>query len=231
MRKLRRYALTLLATTSLVTIVLLVTGWDSALADKVQSVLVANTASDPVPVNGSVAVSNLPATQPVSGSVSVSNLPATQPVSGTVNVGNFPSSQAVSGSVSPAAPDAPVVLRGELPASPGSSASFQLFNDRNGATTQPHRIAVGSITVSTQSGTAASGIYINLRGTDCHGNGLAGIADLTVHGDSTEHLDFPVPEVIPIAGNAPFCVVADVLNGNLLGGGELVIRVVGYEVS
>lgn len=34
-----------------------------------------------LPVSGTVAVSNFPATQPVSGSVAVSNLPATQPVS------------------------------------------------------------------------------------------------------------------------------------------------------
>jgi hypothetical protein len=61
------------------------------------------------------------------------------------------------------------------------------------------------------------------------GIGLAGIADLTVYGDSTEHLDFPVPEIIPVAGNAPFCVVAEVLNGNELGGGNLTIRLVGYE--
>ena len=220
MRKARKYALTLLATTSLVTVVLLVTGWDSAAADKISSVFVANTAADPVPVSGNVSVN---------GSVSVSNLPATQPVSGSVNVGNFPSSQTVDGSVSPAAPAAPVLLRGELSANPGSSETIQLFNDRNGATTQPHRIAMGSITVTTQGGTAGSDVYVDLRASDCHGNGLAGIADLTVHGDSTEHLDFPVPELIPVAGNAPFCVLADVLNGNELGGGNLVIRVVGYE--
>ena len=220
MRKVRKYALTLLATASLVTVVLLVTGWDSAAADKVSSVFVTNTPTDPVPVSGSVAVS---------GSVSVSNLPATQPVSGTVDVGNFPSSQTVTGSVSPAAPTTPVLLRGELSANPGPSETFQLFNDRNGATTQPHRIAMGSITVTTQGGTATSGIYVDLRATDCHGNGLAGIADLTVHGDSTEHVDFPVPEMIPVAGNAPFCVLADVLNGNELGGGNLFIQVVGYE--
>lgn len=42
--------------------------------------------SVPLTVGGSVAVSNLPATQPVSGTVAVSNLPATQPVSGTVAI-------------------------------------------------------------------------------------------------------------------------------------------------
>lgn len=54
---------------------------------------VKNDTGNPVPisdaggsltVDGSVSVSNFPATQPVSGSVSVSNLPTTQAVSGTV---------------------------------------------------------------------------------------------------------------------------------------------------
>jgi len=44
---------------------------------------VTNSSGSPIPVSGSVSVSNLPATQPISGSVSVSNFPATQPVSGT----------------------------------------------------------------------------------------------------------------------------------------------------
>ena len=50
-------------------------------------------------VAGTVAVSNLPATQPVSGAVAVSNFPATQPISGGVSVSNFPASQAVTGAV------------------------------------------------------------------------------------------------------------------------------------
>lgn len=43
------------------------------------------------PISGTVAVSNLPATQ----NVDVLNFPATQPVSGTVAVGNFPATQNV----------------------------------------------------------------------------------------------------------------------------------------
>lgn len=42
---------------------------------------VKNDAGSPIPISGSVNVSNLPATQPVSGTVSVSNFPATQPIS------------------------------------------------------------------------------------------------------------------------------------------------------
>lgn len=42
---------------------------------------IANDSGNPLPISGTVSISNLPATQPISGSVSVSNLPATQPVS------------------------------------------------------------------------------------------------------------------------------------------------------
>jgi hypothetical protein len=52
-----------------------------------------------VPVSGTVAINNFPATQPVSGSVSVTNLPATQPISGSVDISNFPATQPISGSV------------------------------------------------------------------------------------------------------------------------------------
>ena len=72
---------------------------------------VKNDSGNPLPVSGTVAVSNFPATQPVSGTVSVGNFPATQevtgtfwqatqPVSGSVSVSNFPATQPVSGSVS-----------------------------------------------------------------------------------------------------------------------------------
>ena len=69
------------------------------------TVVVANTSANPVPVSGAVAISNLPAVQAVSGSVAVSNLPAVQPVSGSVSVAgsvavsNLPAVQPVSGSV------------------------------------------------------------------------------------------------------------------------------------
>jgi len=76
---------------------------------------VKNDTGNPLPVTGSIAVSNFPAIQPVSGTVSVgnfpavqsvtgsvgvTNFPATQTVDGTVNVGNFPATQPISGSVS-----------------------------------------------------------------------------------------------------------------------------------
>lgn len=46
-----------------------------------------NDTGNPIPVSGTVAVSNFPTTQ---GEVSVSNFPTTQAVSGTVNIGTMP---------------------------------------------------------------------------------------------------------------------------------------------
>jgi hypothetical protein len=51
-----------------------------------QPVTVTNTSASPVPVNGTVDVGNLPATQAVTGTVNVGNLPATQAVTGSVTI-------------------------------------------------------------------------------------------------------------------------------------------------
>ncbi len=66
-----------------------------------QQVLVVNAPASPIPITGTVSVSNTPANQNVTVTnttsaavpVQVTNLPATQPVSGTVNVGNLPAVQ------------------------------------------------------------------------------------------------------------------------------------------
>ena len=70
MKGLRKYAMTLLATASLVTIVLLVTGWGSAMAAQVQNVVVTNTASQPVPVQ---ATETVPVHEQGTASVNVAN--------------------------------------------------------------------------------------------------------------------------------------------------------------
>ena len=87
------------------------------------NVLVVNSANQPVPtsaqgtttVGGTVAVSNLPATQAVSGSVAVNNFPTSQ----DVTVGNFPATQSVSVSGTPTvtvgnAPSSPVPVREDI---------------------------------------------------------------------------------------------------------------------
>jgi hypothetical protein len=58
--------------------------------------------ANPLPVGGTVAVSNFPASQTIAGTVAVSNFPAfptTQDVAGTVDVGNFPATQPISGTI------------------------------------------------------------------------------------------------------------------------------------
>lgn len=89
------------------------------------SVEVSNDSGNPLPVSGSVSVSNLPATQPVSGSVSVSNFPANQVVSGTVTANvTFPTTQAVSGSVSVSnLPATQAISAAALPLPSGASTS------------------------------------------------------------------------------------------------------------
>lgn len=52
-------------------------------SDQTSIPVIANQGVSPYNVAGSVAVTNLPATQPVSGAVSVSNFPASQAVTGT----------------------------------------------------------------------------------------------------------------------------------------------------
>ena len=84
MQKLRKWSATLVATTALVTIVLLVTGWGSAFAGGVSSILVANDASHPVPVAIS---STVPVHEQGTAAVNVTNS-APVPVSGTVTLSN-----------------------------------------------------------------------------------------------------------------------------------------------
>jgi hypothetical protein len=171
----------------------------SAIAAQITSVFVTNTADHPVPVTGSVNIANLPSSQNVNGTVSIS------------------------GGIAPAAPARPVVLRGELQQ---GSTQIALFDDQTGDTRLLSKVAIGSVTVTTEG--PASSIYVNLRATDCGANGLGGIQNISTHGDYTEHLAFPVPLVAPVVGSAPFCVVADVLNA---GTDNVFVQVVGYYVT
>jgi hypothetical protein len=63
-----------------------VVGTATGAVTQFQMVVIKNTAAEPIPVVGTVSVSNTPTNQ----NVTVSNFPTTQPVSGTVSVGNFP---------------------------------------------------------------------------------------------------------------------------------------------
>jgi hypothetical protein len=74
-KRLWRYGVTLAMTTSLVTIVLLVTGWGSAMAAQITNVLVSNTSANPVPVQ---AVGTLPVHEQGTANVAVSGVVATK---------------------------------------------------------------------------------------------------------------------------------------------------------
>lgn len=78
MSRARRYATTLVAATSLVAFILLVTGWGAAAAASISKVIISNTASHPVPV-----------VQHGTASVNVANSP-------TVTIAGTPSVQVVS---------------------------------------------------------------------------------------------------------------------------------------
>jgi hypothetical protein len=113
MSKVRRWGLTVLTMASVATLVLLVTGWGSAMASSVSSVLVTNTASNPAQVHeagtANVHVTNTDAN---------GNIKVAEQGTPSVNVQNFPSSQTVSGSVSvdnlPAAPTTDLITDGEV---------------------------------------------------------------------------------------------------------------------
>jgi len=101
-----RWGLTVLTMASVGTLVLLVTGWGSAVAAQVQSVIVANTATDPaqvheagtamVNVTNADANGNIKVAEQGTPNVNVQNFPSSQTVNGSVGVSNFPDAPATS---------------------------------------------------------------------------------------------------------------------------------------
>lgn len=90
----------------------------------VGAVEIVNDVGNPIPVSGSVGVSNFPATQPVTGTFWQATQPvsgtfwqATQPVSGSVSVGNFPATQPVSIAAMPSTPVTGTFFQGTQPVS------------------------------------------------------------------------------------------------------------------
>lgn len=92
MSKFRRWGLSALTMASVATLVLLVTGWGSAMAASVSSVIVANPASNPaqVHVTNTDANGNVKVAEQGTPNVNVQNFPSSQTVSGSVSVSNFP---------------------------------------------------------------------------------------------------------------------------------------------
>lgn len=100
---------------------------------------ISNDIGNPIPVNGTISIGNLPVTQPISGSVSVSNFPASVeisndsgsviPVSGTVSVSNFPASVEISNDTGSAVPVSGSVSISNLPTIQPVSGTIEITND------------------------------------------------------------------------------------------------------
>lgn len=165
--KVLRWGLSVLTMVSVATVLLLVTGWGSAMAAQITSVFVTNTSANPVPVNGSVNVGNLPATQPVSGSVNVGNTSTNPvPVSGSVNVGNFPSfpsTQTVNGTVT-------------VGNSASSPVPAQITNTDNTGNIKVHEQGTASVNVTNNSLSTTSGDQTHVI--------TSGDADIPAHGST-----------------------------------------------
>jgi hypothetical protein len=93
MKRLTRYAAVLVALAASIGLLLLTTGWGSAVASNISGVLVTNTSSNPLPVNGTVTIGGSPTVHLAGDStVSVGNTPTVNlaPAGNTVTVGNSP---------------------------------------------------------------------------------------------------------------------------------------------
>lgn len=106
-------------------------------------------------VMGSVAVSNLPATQQVAGTVQVSNLPATQQVAGMVGVNNFPATQQISFLDAALITESPLTAVGSTPTR--DAAGYKYFTYQVDAT------GIGTNAVVRVEGNLTGANYINLN--------------------------------------------------------------------
>lgn len=156
MIKFRRWGLSVLTMASVAAMVLLVTGWGSAMASSVSSVIVANTASNPaqvheagtanVHVTNTDANGNIKVAEQGTPSVNVQNFPPSQTVNRSVSVSNFPAAPATSviGADSTALTLDPQLLIGVRDLSAYREVTLYI------RTEEPNNDAVGSCDVSTE---------------------------------------------------------------------------------
>jgi hypothetical protein len=150
--------------------------------------------ANPLPIGGSVAVSNFPASQTIAGTVAVSNFPAfplTQDVAGTVDVGNFPATQTVAGTVAVSNLPATQPVSGTVTANAGTG-TFGVSGTvavSNFPATQPVSgtvaLAAGAASIGTIAN-AAFGVTGALpAGTNLLGSTAAGLRYDTLYGGTT----------------------------------------------
>jgi hypothetical protein len=93
MKRLTRSVIVLVGLSGSIGLVLLTTGWGSAVASNISGVLVTNTSSNPLPVDGTVTIGGSPTVHVAGDStVSVGNTPTVNlaPGGNTVSIGNSP---------------------------------------------------------------------------------------------------------------------------------------------
>lgn len=152
MQRLRKWSATLLATTVLVTIALLATGWGAAFAGGMSSILVANDASHPVPV---AVASTVPVHEQGTAAVNVTNT-APVPVSGTVALSNTGNTVKVDTS-------SPISVRdASLPTPVRYTFHYDLANDLDVVSPDPTR---SSPPIVIPAGKALTIESVNIAGT------------------------------------------------------------------
>jgi len=199
-------------------------GTFAAAAAAIDNVVVANLPSSPVPVTeqgttnvsgsvdvenlpSSVRVSNFPGLQPVRVNnfpddqrVSISNFPDTQ----AVNVSNFPDTQAIKPAGMPAVLEAIIPAFGQI--------RLPLIMKGASGPALHGRLAIGSITTTARGDSHGRAIDVFLEATDCNGNEIERLNLIEVRRGTTNHLDFPTPQLVPSDRTLdPFCIEADVV--------------------
>ncbi len=229
MKNIRIYLL-VLCTVTFAIVSFLLSGSPSSAATAGKDVVVINTQSNPVPVaaqgattvTGTVAVSNFP------GSFAVSNFPNSQRVEVTnfpntqhVSVSNFPDTQSVLVSNFPDAQEVkpvgtPITLRNDSGIYNSRTRRFPLTTDGLGgpnATPLNGRLAIGSITVTGLGTDQEDRAFVDLMMTDCSGNDIERLNEVSIIAGETVHVDYPTPQLTPSDGPSNrFCVSVIVNN-------------------
>jgi hypothetical protein len=175
----KRLGLTAVSLLLLVTVILLVTGWGTAVAANISSVLIANTASSPV----ESAIVNQP-TVTVSGtpSVNVANSP-TVTVSGTPTVQPIetPFQQFVSGSTDQSGSEVCVPI--VSPA--GKTLTIKSFSAKAGGTRMPD-VYLQTVAVQGSLGNSIDSLHLDLRPVS---SGWAGDLQTTLYSGGANNPD------------------------------------------
>jgi len=96
------------------------------------------------------------------------------------------------------------------------------------ATALSGRLAIGSITVTALSSPDPNTPFVDLMMTDCAGNDLERLNQVSIVEGSTVHIDYPTPQLTPWDGPRDhFCIAAIINNDNdVISNAEINVTVV-----